>query len=149
VPDELQPSIREIAERYASDPEFKQQVDEALGVRKLPTAGIPKPGQDIDPQQVGILGHAKDPDQQGKGRVVFESDLERAQTEELTAQMMRATEAQHQFASEYIQSIRFLETDGSRTAGRIELSEFEIQTNTGKKLTLTSPLMYLDLDVPE
>jgi hypothetical protein len=116
-------------------------------IAALPHLPTDQPTSDNPPPQTesnfGILGHTTRTEHQGTGRVTFEGDLEREQTSILASQMMRATETQLGIASEHIQSVKFLETDGSRTSGQIELTMFEITLSNGKKIRLDSPLMIL------
>jgi hypothetical protein len=82
----------------------------------------------------------------GTGRVTHEEDLERAQTHMLGEQMIRATAAQLEFASERIKSIRWIETEGSRHVDHIVITEFELILNNGKRLLLRGPVIEMQLE---
>jgi hypothetical protein len=88
----------------------------------------------------------------GAGRVTFGGDLERQQTEELATQMMRSTEHQLQTASEQVERISWIETEGSRHLaqdpdkhGELAITRFELILGNGKVYTLEGPVINMKI----
>lgn len=83
-----------------------------------------------------------------RNRVHMEEDVERAQTDSLARQMMKSITQQLETASEHVQYIRWLETDGSRSIddpNKFAITEFELKLSSGKTIRLTGPIINMEV----
>lgn len=119
---------------------------------KLETEDIESTNQPRDPEAPTIAnpseGRTLFGGKKGAGRVTFGGDLERQQTEELSAQMLRATEHQLQTASESIERVSWIETEGSRhlpNHNELAISRFELILSSGKVYTLEGPIINMKI----
>jgi len=78
----------------------------------------------------------------------MEADVEAAQTEALAGQMMKSIQHQMDTASEHVQSIRWLETDGSKhidDPNKFAITEFELRLSNGRTIKITGPIMNMEV----
>lgn len=106
------------------------------------------PGPDIESSQSPSGGRTLHGGSKGAGRVTFGGDLEREQASELSKQIMRSTKHQLETASEQVESIRWVETDGSKhieDPNQLAITEFELNLTSGKRIHIEGPVMNMKL----
>lgn len=121
--------------------------DEAQVGEVIYSPGTDDPGPDITAEEASRQQTPREP---GTRHVTFGGDQEAKQAQELGDQMTRSITHQLETASEHVQHISWIETDGSRANARenpndLQITRFELILSNGKVYTLDGPLINLKI----